>query len=135
MATKAQKTTRRSFGPRNPRTYYAMTKDKTTLYRFGTHAHRLASMKQDKLVPIDALTYRAMQQNDIGNKLIHYDKRGQVPETATTTVVPPEDLAAALAEFRKGLGVLAKFSKGMETLIGHLPQQGGGSFERPLPTH
>lgn len=88
---------------RSARTYYAATKDGSTLFRFANHAQRLNSIRQDKLIPIGALDFRTKVAEDVDGRLSIIDKRkdalvsDQVEQQAMPAVGLPEAIAAAVA--------------------------------------
>lgn len=73
----AKSVKRRQSKNRNPRTYYAMTADNSTLYRFANHAHRLEVIRKEGLIPLGALEYREMIAGDSEGKLNLVDRRGE----------------------------------------------------------
>lgn len=142
------KQTRRKAEHRNPRTCYAMSKDKKHVYRFVNHAQRLEYLMSDKLIPIDALAYRAMTNADITGKLIYHDMRGTpftpsvpIPEGSANEVqvgpstISNEDVQELLATFKTGVtSILNEFSQKLEQFTPQ-PQGQGGQVERLSPSH
>lgn len=138
--TAKAKQTRRKAENRNPRTCYAMSKDKATLYRFVNHAQRLDHLLRDKLLPIDALAFRAMTNADVTGKLIVHDMRGvalnpdpiPVPE-AVPTVDTSKEVQQLLSTFKSGVAaILSEFSQKLDRFQ---PATTGGSIERLSPSH
>lgn len=137
------KTTRRKSEHRNPRTCYCVSKDKRHVYRFVNHAQRLDFLLRDKLIPIDALTYRAMTNADVTGKLIYHDMRG-VPFTTPTeplgtksNVVSPStgDVQELLETFKTGVAsILSDFSTKLEQFTPQAHGQ-GSIVERLSPSH
>lgn len=141
------KQTRRKAEHRNPRTCYAVSKDKQHIYRFVNHAQRQEFLLRDKLIPIDALMYRAMTNADVTGKLIFHDMRGTpftqpsipIPEATATespiASVSKDEVTAILNTFKTGVAsILSEFSQKLEQFTPQ-PQGQGGTIERLSPSH
>ncbi len=120
---------RRSFGPRNSRTYYAISPDQLTLHRFQNHITRENAIKTEGLQHLSAMDFRIKQLEDVEHKLVVVDHRNtnvepnssqvtvqdsqsqepQLPEKSEILekAITKEEFAQALDMFRQGIGVLA----------------------------
>lgn len=71
---------RREYGPRAGRTYYAISEDKNTLYRFPKHEDRETAVAEKGLSPLGALEFRNLVAQDVDGKLTvvgHAKRRGR----------------------------------------------------------
>lgn len=145
----AKKQTRRVFGPRAPRTYYAMSQDGNTLYRFGVHIERQLAIKEQNLIPLEALDYRNKVREDIRGKLtiVDYTKGHEtvaaqhIVEAEVAPAPEPVPTTPAQNQSREVVEALALFRKSIEQLVhAAIPQatEAGEvrySGSRPVPSH